>query len=103
MTLKSTASSLAALGHETRLTIFRLLIKAGDDGLIVGDIAEHLGAAPSTLAHHLKALVDAGLVIQERKGRQISNRVDYDAMRATLDFLTSECCVGVALSTKSAA
>jgi ArsR family transcriptional regulator len=94
----ATAASLAALGHETRLAIFRLLVRAGDAGLNVGEIGLHLGQAASTLAHHLGTLVDAGLVIQERRGRQIINRVDYAAMRQTVDFLTAECCVGVTLA-----
>jgi DNA-binding transcriptional ArsR family regulator len=89
------ARALAALGHDARLSIFRLLVKAGDDGLRVGDIAQHLGFAPSTLAHHLSALVDAGLVVQERQGREVFNRVDYPAMRGLLAFLASECCAGV--------
>ncbi len=92
------ALSLAALGHDTRLTIFRLLVRAGSDGLNIGDIGQHLGMAASTLAYHLGTLVDAGLVSQERKGRQIINRVDFDAMNRTVSFLTSECCVGVTLS-----
>ena len=97
------AARLAALGHETRLAIFRLLVRAGDDGLNVGQIGQHLDAPASTLAHHLGMLVDTGLVIQERQGRQIVNRVDYGAMRATLSFLTAECCVGIKLSHASAA
>ena len=99
----SVALSLAALGHDTRLEIFRLLVRAGDNGLNVGEIGQHLNMAASTLAHHLGALVDAGLVIQERRGRQILNRVDYEAMRRTVSFLTSECCVGVKLTKKDAA
>lgn len=89
------ARALAALGHDARLAIFRLLVKAGEEGLRVGDIGQHLGLAPSTLAHHLSALVDAGLVLQEKQGREVFNRVDYAAMRRVLDFLTSECCVGL--------
>ncbi len=99
----NTAASLAALGHETRLAIYRLLVRAGDEGLNVGEIGLHLGQAPSTLAHHLGTLVDAGLVIQERRGRQIINRVDYAAMRQTVAFLTDECCVGVTLAEQDAA
>jgi len=90
------ARALAALGHDARLSIFRLLVQAGDDGLRVGDIGDHLGLAPSTLAHHLSALVDAGLVMQEKQGREVLNRVDYPAMRRLLGFLTSECCAGLA-------
>ena len=90
--------ALAALGHEARLSIFRLLVKAGEEGLRVGDIADHLELAPSTLAHHLSTLVDAGLVLQDKQGREVFNRVDYAAMRRVVSFLTSECCVGVAVT-----
>ncbi|MGH1453813.1 MAG: ArsR/SmtB family transcription factor [Paracoccaceae bacterium] len=97
------AQALAALGHESRLAIFRLLVRAGPDGLNVGDIAQELGIAASTLAHHLKSLVDAGLVAQERIGRQIVNRVDFGVMQQTLSFLTAECCTGVTLNQNTAA
>ncbi|PWK60027.1 ArsR/SmtB family transcription factor [Roseicyclus mahoneyensis] len=89
--------ALAALGHDARLAIFRLLVRAGPDGLRVGDIGEHLSLAPSTLAHHLSTLVDAGLVLQDRQGREVFNSVDVPAMRALVGFLTSECCSGVTL------
>ncbi|WP_353475291.1 metalloregulator ArsR/SmtB family transcription factor [Salipiger sp. H15] len=90
------ARALAALGHDARLSIFRLLVKAGPEGLRVGDIGAHLGLAPSTLAHHLSALTAAGLVLQERQGREVINRVDYPAVERVVGFLTSECCAGVA-------
>lgn len=90
------ARALAALGHDARLAIFRLLVKAGDDGLRVSDIGEHLRLAPSTLAHHLSTLVDAGLILQEKQGREVFNRVDYPAMHRLVGFLTAECCAGVA-------
>lgn len=91
------ARALAALGHDARLSIFRLLVKAGDEGLRVGDIGDHLQLAPSTLAHHLSALVDAGLVLQDKQGREVFNRVDFPAMHRVVDFLTSECCSGVSV------
>ncbi|WP_397543830.1 metalloregulator ArsR/SmtB family transcription factor [Roseovarius salis] len=91
------ARALAALGHDARLSIFRLLVKAGAEGLRVGDIGAHLGMPASTLAHHLSALVEAGLVVQEKRGREVFNRVDYAAMHRVLSFLTSECCAGVSL------
>ncbi len=91
------ARALAALGHDARLLIFRLLVKAGDDGLRVSDVGDHLGLAPSTLAHHLSTLVDAGLVLQDKRGREVFNRVDYPAMRRVVGFLTSECCSGVSI------
>jgi ArsR family transcriptional regulator, arsenate/arsenite/antimonite-responsive transcriptional repressor len=98
------ARALAALGHDARLAIFRLLVKAGDDGLRVSDIGEHLGLAPSTLAHHLSTLVAAGLVLQDKQGREVLNQVDFPAMHRLVGFLTSECCAGVAVrSSKDAA
>lgn len=97
------ARSLAALGHEARLAIYRLLVRAGEDGLNVGEIAQHLKMPASTLAHHLSTLVSAGLVIQERQGREVVNRADYEAMRRTVGFLTDQCCTGVSLTTEDAA
>lgn len=97
-TTSPNARALAALGHDARLAIFRLLVKAGDDGLRVSDIGEHLGLAASTLAHHLSTLVDAGLVLQDKQGREVFNRVDFPAMHRLVGFLTSECCAGVAVS-----
>jgi DNA-binding transcriptional ArsR family regulator len=91
------ARALAALGHDARLSIFRLLVKAGETGLRVSDIGDHLGLAPSTLAHHLSTLVEGGLVVQDRQGREVFNKVDYPAMERLLAFLTSECCSGVAV------
>lgn len=95
MTETDAAAQLAALGHEARLRVFRLLVKAGPDGLTVGEIVRHLGLAPSTLAHHLGTLVTAGLVAQERRGRETVNRADFAVMRGLLAFVESECCVGV--------
>lgn len=97
----STARALAALGNETRLHIYRLLVRAGDGGLSVGEVAHHMDMAPSTLAHHLGALVDARLVTQERHGRTVTNRADYDIMRRTIAFLSEECCTGVQVSPNS--
>ncbi|HKK85115.1 MAG TPA: metalloregulator ArsR/SmtB family transcription factor [Roseovarius sp.] len=101
-TTSPNARALAALGHDARLSIFRLLVKAGDDGLRISDIGAHLGIAPSTLAHHLSTLVEAGLVKQDKRGREVVNRVDYPAMHGVVDFLNSECCVGVTLKTPEA-
>lgn len=98
--LAKTAEALAALGHEHRLAIYRLLVRAGDAGLMVGEIASHVRLPASTLAHHLSSLVQAGLVTQERQGRSVVSRADYAAMRQTVSFLTEECCAGVALVTE---
>jgi DNA-binding transcriptional ArsR family regulator len=97
------ARSLSALGHEARLEIYRLLVRAGEDGLNVGEIGAHLKIPASTLAHHLSTLVAAGLVLQERQGREVVNRADYVAMRRTVAFLTENCCIGVNMTTEDAA
>tara|TARA_R110001606_G_scaffold140897_1_gene279990 strand:+ start:213 stop:527 length:315 start_codon:yes stop_codon:yes gene_type:complete len=94
----SAARSLSALGHEARLRVFRLLVRAGSDGMNVGEIGKHVALPASTLAHHLSTLVQAGLVVQERQGREIINRADYTATTALVSFLTDECCIGVALT-----
>jgi DNA-binding transcriptional ArsR family regulator len=92
------SAALSALGHDARLSLFRLLVRAGNRGLNVGDLVLATGLPASTLAHHLRTLVAAGLVLQERDGREVINRVDFDAVRQTLSFLTSECCSGVTLT-----
>ena len=88
------ARALSALGHEARLQIFRILIKAGHSGLTVSQIADHLGLPASTQAHHLKMLVEAGLVTQARQGREVINTVDFDKMNGLIRFLSEECCTG---------
>lgn len=98
-----TARALAALGHEARLDVFRLLVRAGEDGLIVGDIAAHTKLPLSTLSHHLRTLVSAGLVAQERRGREVVSHADFTAIQSALTFLTAECCQGVSLIRENAA
>ena len=90
------AKALSALGHEARLSLYRLLVRAGEQGLNVGEISAQLAIPPSTLAHHIKALVDAGLVIQEKQGREVMNKPDFAMMNAAVSFLTEECCHGIA-------
>lgn len=83
---------LAALGNETRLRIFRLLVRAGNEGVAVGDIQQRLGVPASTLSHHLAALRQAKLVSQRREGRTILCAAVYPAMNALIGYLTDECC-----------
>lgn len=97
LTNHNVAPALAALGHEARLSVFRLLVRAGEDGLTVGEISAHLEIPASTLAHHIRALVQAGIVRQEKRGREVMNWPDFDAMKEIMTFLTSECCSGVRL------
>lgn len=100
--IKTAAIALASLGHEARLSVYRLLVRAGNDGLNVGEIGEQLDLPASTLSHHLRALVQAGLVIQEKRGREVFNRPDFDAMAGTLAFLTEECCTGIKVKSDAA-
>lgn len=88
------AAALSALGHEARLEIFRVLVRARPDGLNIGEIGRLVGAPPSTLSHHLGALVRAGLVAQEKQGREVLNRARTDALRSVFDFVEKECCLG---------
>jgi ArsR family transcriptional regulator len=92
------SDSLAALGNRTRLRLYRLLVRAGEDGLNVGDLQRLLEVPASTLAHHLATLTRASLVTQERRGREVVSRADYGAMRTLVGYLTAECCTGVPLA-----
>jgi len=94
MTLDETADALSALGNPTRLSIYRLLVRAGEEGLSVGAIQAALSIPGSTLTHHLKHLKSVGLIHQERHGTTLLCRADYSQMNAVLGFLTAECCVG---------
>lgn len=94
MKIKDALEALGALAQETRLTVFRLLVRAGPGGLAAGDVAERLGVPPATLSFHLKELEHAGLLRARRDGRQIFYATDYQGMRSLLAFLTEECCQG---------
>ena len=86
--------ALGALAHETRLSVFRMLVKAGPAGMIAGAIAEHCGVPPSTMSHHLATLERAGLVQSERESRLIHYRANFSGMRRLLTFLMQDCCQG---------
>jgi DNA-binding transcriptional ArsR family regulator len=85
-------AALAALAHETRLDVFRALVRAGGQGRTPGVLAEALGVPSATLSFHLKELKGARLVSGERQGRSVVYRADFDAMRALLAYLTENCC-----------
>ena len=87
------AQGFASMGSQARLAVLRCLVRAGASGLNVGDIQDRTGIAPSTLAHHLKFLAGAGVIEQEKQGRTIVNRANYDRLRALADFILCECCV----------
>lgn len=84
--------SLAALAQESRLAIFRLLVKRGPDGFTPSDLSEKLDIAAPTLSFHLKELQNAGLIAVRREGRFLFYSTRFDRMRGLVAFLTDECC-----------
>ena len=92
MKLDDAAAHLEALGNPTRLKIYRALVRAGDAGLPVGRLQDKLKIAPSTLSHHIKTLVSAGLISQVREATTLTCHANYDVMRGLVDFLVAECC-----------
>lgn len=88
------AELLAALGHESRLAIFRLLVEAGTDGVNASAIGEQLGMAAATLSFHLSHLTRVGLIRGQRESRFIRYSADYEAMDSLIAFLTHNCCQG---------
>ena len=92
MSLDETANRLEALGNPTRLNIYRMLVRAGPEGLVVGTIQRRAAVPRSTLSHHLHKLIGVGLVTQQRDGTSLICRANYAVMTAVVDFLTQECC-----------
>lgn len=91
---KDVIRALAALAHGHRLQIFRALVVAGHDGLTPGVMAEGAGIPAATLSFHLKELMNAGLVTQERQGRHLVYRAAFEHMNSVLGYLTENCCQG---------
>lgn len=94
MEMKSAVQALNSLSHESRLAAFRLLIQAGAAGLSVGELRDRLGIPPATLTAHLNVLRSAGMVEDQREGRVIRLRANFDRMTGLLAFLTANCCQG---------
>lgn len=90
--LEDTAARLDALGNPTRLSLYRLLVRAGDPGLSVGSIQDALAVPASTLSHHLKHLEAVGLVVRTKNGTTHQCAASYGVMDDVLRFLTDECC-----------
>jgi DNA-binding transcriptional ArsR family regulator len=90
--LQLVVDAMEALGNETRLAVFALLVPAGRGGLTVGEIQSRLGVPASTLSHHLSRLMQVDLVLQQRQGRKLICRANYPAMNGVLAFLTRNCC-----------
>jgi DNA-binding transcriptional ArsR family regulator len=86
------AAALESLGNETRLAIYRLLVRAGQTGMPVGKLKDAVSIPGSTLSHHIARLVATGLVSQHREGRVLRCTANYQTMQNLLDFLVEECC-----------
>jgi DNA-binding transcriptional ArsR family regulator len=84
--------ALAALAHETRLALFRMLVEQGPEGLPAGAIAERLGLPPSSLTFHVQHLHRAGLITQRRMSRQLIYAAEFTAMNGLVGYLTENCC-----------
>ena len=88
--------ALAALAQDNRLDTFRLLVRAGPEGMPAGQVAAQLKLPPNTLSFHFDRLRSAGLVTVRREGRSLIYAARYDAMNGLLAFLTENCCAGAA-------
>ena len=87
-------SALAALSQSTRLDVFRLLVKAGDQGVLAGEVSDALEVRQNTMSANLSILTQSGLIRNERQGRSIRYFADMDGMSGLLDFLMEDCCGG---------
>src|SRR4051812_534486 len=89
-------AALAALAQDNRLDVFRLLVKAGPEGLAAGDVARQLKLPPNTLSFHFDRLRQAGLVTVRRESRSMIYAARFETMNGLIGFLTENCCAGVA-------
>lgn len=103
MDLSLLATRLEALGNETRLAIFRSLVRSGNEGVPVGTLQRRTGVPRSTLSHHLHKLISVGLVSQRRDRTTLYCYVEYPVMDETLGFLRAECCADVVCDEHDAA
>ncbi len=91
--LNLAAARLAELGHPTRLSIFKMLVKCGNDSVSVGDIQQKIGIPGSTLSHHISKMVKVGLIKQVRESRTLYCIPQFEALEQVVSFLRDECCV----------
>ena len=94
METKNAHVALTAVAQESRLAVFRLLVRAGAPGMAASKIADSLGIAPSSLSFHLKELAHAGLVTQRQDGRFVIYSANFDTMNGLIAFMTENCCAG---------
>ena len=93
MDIEVVAKALKELGHPTRLSIYKAVVRAGYQGTPVGSLQEKLGIPGSTLSHHISSLVSAGLLSQRREGRTLYCVAEYEQLDCVIGFLKDECCV----------
>ena len=94
MDISSAINSFSALSQETRLDVFRLMVKAGSKGMLAGDIADELSIKQNTMSANLSVLTQAGLLKKEREGRNIRYFADFNGLAQLLTFLMEDCCGG---------
>ncbi|KII76443.1 ArsR/SmtB family transcription factor [Vibrio renipiscarius] len=92
MELESVAKALKELGHPTRLSIYKSVVKAGYQGIAVGGLQEQLDIPGSTLSHHIASLASAGLISQRREGRTLFCVAEFQCLDNVIGFLQDECC-----------
>jgi len=94
MKIEIAVEALAALAQESRLSVFRLLVQAGKDGVPAGVLGEKLGIPPATLSFHLKTLSHAKLIKSRSEGRYVIYSAHYAGMDKLIAYLTEHCCAG---------
>ena len=93
LTIAQAVQGFNAVASDPRLEVLQTLVRAGSNGLSIGQIQSRVEQPASTLAHHLRFLNDGGLINQEKKGREVINRADYKQIQALASFLLKECCI----------
>lgn len=93
MKTPNAVKTLGALAQESRLEVFRLLVRKGQAGMAAGELSEHFGLPPATMSFHLKELTRAGLIISRRASRSIIYSANYEHMQELINFLLENCCI----------
>lgn len=94
MKISQAVTGLSALSQESRLRVFRLLVRTGPDGMPAGQISSKLKIAPATLSFHVKELLNAGLITSRKDGRSVIYAMDVKGIKALMGFLMEDCCQG---------
>lgn len=94
MEINTASEAFAALSQASRLSVVRLLVKAGPSGISAGEIARELSIPAPTMSFHLKELERAGIILSRKNGRKVIYAADYGGLRDLIDFLLADCCGG---------